>query len=142
MSCKCKLGTIVRTVVRTVAVLILSAATSVTVCFAMNPAYWGAHGWYLFRSIDAIFGRDKFSKDAMAGNLVLRAWAEAGYPNEFTVIDIPDIGRYVGRIIYEHEDTSGNTVRKDVYFPIRWDYQFVAENPPKITEASQPSFDE
>ena len=100
----------------------------------MNPGYWGAHGWQVFRSLDAIFGPDKFSKDAVAGNLVLKAWAEAGYPKEFTVIDIPEIGRYVGRIVYEHKDRLGNTVLKDNYFNIRWDYEYVAENPTRITK--------
>lgn len=145
MNCKCNFGTILRTVVRTIAILMLSAATSITVCFAMHPEYWGAHGWYVLRSLDAIFGEDKFSRDAIAGNLVLKAWAEAGYPTEFTVVDIPDIGRYVGRIIYEHLDHSGNTVRKDMYFNIRWDYEFVAENPAKVMGPTFPDkteFDE
>lgn len=133
MSCDCRFKTILRTIIRTIAVLVLSAATSVTVCFSMNPGYWGAHGWYVFRSLDAIFGEDKFSKDGMAGNLVLRAWAEAGYPKQIKVIDIPDIGRYVGRIVYEHDDGEGNTVRKDKYFNIRWDYEYVAENPTDTT---------
>ncbi len=139
------LSIVIRTVVRTLAVLLLSAATSITVCFAMHPAYWGAHGWYVFQSLNAIFGKDKFSQDNLAANLVLRAWAEAGYPKEIKIIDIPDIGRYVGRIIYEHDDGKGNIVRKDKYFNVRWDYRFVAENPSEVLEATHPdksAFDE
>lgn len=135
MKCQCAgcgPSAIARVVVRTLAVLLLSLATSLTVCFSMHPVYWGAHGWYVFRSLDAIFGEDKFSQDNMAGQLVLRAWAEAGYPERIKIIEIPDIGRYTGRIIYEHDDGAGNTVRKDEYFNIRWDYGYVAENPASV----------
>ena len=40
----------------------------------------------------------------------------------------------MGRIIYEHDDAEGNTVRKDKYFNIRWDYEYVAENPASVRQ--------
>ena len=62
----------------------------------------------------------------------MMAWADAGYPKKFRVIDIPDIGRYVGRIVYEWENENGQTVRRDKWFHIRWDYSYVPENPAPI----------
>ena len=92
----------------------------------------GVLGAGILSDQSAIFGPDRFSEDGMAGGLVMMAWADAGYPKKFRVIDIPDIGRYVGRIVYEWENENGQTVRRDKWFHIRWDYSYVPENPAPI----------
>jgi hypothetical protein len=118
-----------KTVVRSFAAFLLVITVAVCATFLINPSYWGARGWYLERSVRAIFGPDRFSEDGMAGGLVMMAWADAGYPQKFRVIALPDIGRYVGRIIYEWENKNGQTIRRDKCFHIRWDYSYVPENP-------------
>jgi hypothetical protein len=125
-----------KTGLRIIFYMLLSIITATVVTFSMNAGYWGAHGWHVIRAMNSIFGPDRYSKDSMAGMLVLRAWAKAGYPEELTVIDIPekDIGRYQGKIIYEYKDKNGNTVRETDWFHIRWDYSDVAENPMPITD--------
>ena len=132
-SCECTDRCCFRAVVRSFAIFFMLIAIGIATIFISNAGYWGAHCWAAMRAAKSIFGPDPFTKESMEGLLVLRAWATAGYPKKFEVIDIPEVGRYCGTIIYKWVDREGNEQKARSEFFIRWDYHNVAENPTPIT---------